>query len=270
MLNKLLKHEFRATGRILVPVLGVVALLIVMANLSVRLVSQAQSGFLSVLCVLVIVLAFIGVILSEIVPVIVMVIRFYRNLLSNEGYLMHTLPVNVHGLVWSKLIVSLVWVLITNLVLFLMGALSALIQAGTDLAEIFRGFPTLAQLADMLPGVTKGDLTLLLVEIAVLMILAGLVSCLHFYAAMSLGHMFSKDKILLSVVFFVVIQIVFNMVGNLLGLEGIRRTVEMMTAVNTVHSIQTAGAGVMLLLALQGAVLYLLTVLGLRKGLNLA
>lgn len=270
MLSKLLKYEFRATGRILLPMLGAVTGLILLANLSVRLLDRVQSGLLVFVFGFVIVAAFIAVILAEIMPVIVMVLRFYRNLLGSEGYLMHTLPVNVHQLVWSKLIVSLVWVLVTNLFIFLLGGLSALFQSGTNLAEIFRGLPSLAELAEMFPGVTAANLTTLLIEICVLIILASLVSCLHFYAAMSLGHIFSRDKILMSVLFFIGITILFNVLGNLLSLAGIRHAVNLESFEATWRTVLTAGGWAMLGLAIRGAILYLLTVLGLRRGLNLA
>ena len=42
--------------------------------------------------------------------------RFYKNLLRDEGYLMLTLPASVHQQVWSKLIVSSVWFIITGVV----------------------------------------------------------------------------------------------------------------------------------------------------------
>mgnify|MGYP006988889638 CR=1 FL=1 len=65
-------------------------------------------------------LATIGAIVAAVVmTVVLMVSRFYRNLLRNEGYLMFTLPVSAHALVWSKLIVSLVWFLLTALLIFL-------------------------------------------------------------------------------------------------------------------------------------------------------
>ena len=40
---------------------------------------------------------------------VLMINRFYKNLLQDEGYVMMTLPVCVHQQIWSKLIVSTVW-----------------------------------------------------------------------------------------------------------------------------------------------------------------
>ena len=270
MLGKLLKHEFTATGRLMLPVLGVLAGLIVLANISVRVMERDVGGLLTILAMLVLIAAFIAVILAELLPIIVMVLRFYRNLLGNEGYLMHTLPVNVHELIWSKLIVSLVWILATNLAIFLLGALSVLFQSGTSLAELFQAFPSLSELRDMLPEIRNVDIWTFLVEMVTGILLAGMITCLHFYAAMSLGHMFSKDKVLFSILFFIGIDVAFNILSTILGLSGvyyINGLTSFAAAINTILS--TIGLA-LLALAIRGAILYVLTVLGLRKGLNLA
>jgi hypothetical protein len=48
-------------------------------------------------------IAIVGV---SVMSVVLMVNRFRSNLLSDEGYVMFSLPVSVHELVWSKIIVS--------------------------------------------------------------------------------------------------------------------------------------------------------------------
>ena len=45
MLGKLLKHEFRATGRTMLPVLGVLTALVALANLVVRFGDQIISRY---------------------------------------------------------------------------------------------------------------------------------------------------------------------------------------------------------------------------------
>ena len=109
MLSKLLKHEFRATGRVMLPIYAAVLALAVLANLSIRFIQNTGSAFLRILFGLLIAAFVVSIIAAVIMTLVMMITRFYRNLLKDEGYLMHTLPVSVHGLVWSKLIVSFVW-----------------------------------------------------------------------------------------------------------------------------------------------------------------
>ena len=274
MLGKLLKHEFRATGRTMLPVLGVLTVLVVLANISVRMLDAQLGSFLTVLFVLLLVLAFIAIVAAEIMPVVMMVQRFYKNLLGSEGYLMHTLPANVHELVWSKLIVSTVWLLGTNLVIFLLGGLSVLHLGELSLGEILQELPSSAEIKEALAyaGIGSGDITLLMVEMAVMVVLVQLVACLHFYAAMALGHMFSKNKGLLSVVFFVVLSYLFSTLTSLLGVSQ-ADSLEMIhldTALESLRFVQAVLGESIGVTLVQGAVFYIATVLGLKKGLNLA
>jgi hypothetical protein len=274
MLGKLLKYEFRATGRSMLPVLGVLTLLFLLANISVRLQYRTAGAFLTILLIMVIFLTVIAVIVSELLPIIVMIQRFHKNLLAGEGYLMHTLPVSVHSLVWSKLIVSLVWMLLTNVIIFLLGGLSVMHLTNMNLGAFLEGFPSVEEIREFLSsvGLSMGDLYLFLGEMVVAVVLSGIVTCLQFYAAMSLGYSFTNHKGLMSVLCFVGILIVLNTLTNFLGV----REVENLTEV-TVDSFRggmqvaqgTVGKAI-LYTVFQGALLYLATVLGLKKGLNLA
>ena len=274
MLGKLLKYEFRATGRSMLPVLGVLTLLVLLANISVRLLDRTAGAFLTILLIMVIFLTVIAVIVSELLPIIVMIQRFHKNLLSSEGYLMHTLPASVHSLVWSKLIVSCVWMFLTNVIIFLLGGLSVMHLTNMNLGAFLEGFPSVEEIREFLSsvGLSMGDLYLFLGEMVVAVVLSGIVTCLQFYAAMSLGFSFTNHKGLMSVLCFVGILIVLNVLTNFLGM----REVENLTEV-TVDSFRggmqvaqgTVGKAI-LYTVFQGALLYLATVLGLKKGLNLA
>lgn len=279
MLGKLIKHEFRATGRVMLPILAAVLLLAVMANVSIRLMDAVDSTFLRFVFGLVIFLFVIGMIAAAIMTIVIMVSRFYRNLLKDEGYLMHTLPVSVHELIWSKLIVSFVWFVVTFLVIFLVILLTGLLQSGTNLAELFIYVPSWAEIKEALAqfGITPGTLIRLGAEFIVGAILSCVVSCLHFYAAMSLGHMFSKDKILLSIVFFVAINFAFSLLSTgvavtaATGTRFFEQAPEMMeTVAGSLSFTNGIMLRAMLLEAVQGVILYFVTVLGLKKGLNLA
>ena len=271
MVGKLLKHEFRATGRSMLLVYLALAATAVLANLSIRLMNVTDNAFLNILFGLIIAAFVIGMVAAA---VVMMIDRFYRSLLKSQGYLMHTLPVTVHGHIWSKLIVSLVWFAATFVLVWLLIVSTALIQSGTDLGAMLKDLPTWREFCEAFrsSGASVGGVALLMLEVLGGMILACLTLCLHFYAAMALGHMFSKNQILLSIVFFIAISILFNIAGTGLGVLVIRNENIFLapTFAETV-TLMNGFLGQMLLVQLiQGAVLYAAAFLPLRYRLNLA
>ena len=283
MLGRLIKHEFRATGRRMLPALGVLALLGLLANLSIRILDSGFGGTpLRILLILFTIAFFVGMIAAWIMALVLMIIRFYRNLLGDEGYLMFTLPTDAHALIWSKLIVSTVWFLATALTIFLLMALTGANlskMSGADFEVIFRGMGEGLEILRSL-GVTNGSLVLLGTEFVVAMVLASLTTCLQFYAAMGLGQMSDEHKVLWSVLAFVGLSFAFRFLGTTVlavfsgsdSMDLIITNLEQLaqTAPGIVRAVNTGIGGAMLLELLQGAVLYLITSLTLKKKLNLA
>ena len=78
MLRKLLKHEFRATGRIMLPLFLILLATSVGANLSIRGMLDTDNRFLNILGSLLIVAFVVAVIGVCVMSMVVMVQRFYR------------------------------------------------------------------------------------------------------------------------------------------------------------------------------------------------
>ena len=276
MLGKLMKHEFRATARIMLPVMGAMAALALLANLSIRGLAGNLSDvpMLKIPFTLIIIFFGAAVVATVVMSLVIMVSRFYRNLLKDEGYLMFTLPVSVHELIWSKLIVSLVWFLATGLLIFLVMALMALNLSHTNLEMILKQLPSWSEIIGWLDQAgVRGQVITFLVQTVLGTLTGILAACLHFYAAMALGHMFSKDKVLLSIVFFVGISFAFNLMEMGYGVVGFGlsdlENLDMSSGregLAFVSNVIWHGIG---LSAVQAAVLYLAAFLGLKKGLNL-
>ena len=276
MLGKLMKHEFRATARIMLPVMGAMAALALLANLSIRGLAGNLSDvpMLKILFTLIIIFFGAAVVATVVMSLVIMVSRFYRNLLKDEGYLMFTLPVSVHELIWSKLIVSLVWFLATGLLIFLVMALMALNLSHTNLEMILKQLPSWSEIIGWLDQAgVRGQVITFLVQTVLGTLTGILAACLHFYAAMALGHMFSKDKVLLSIVFFVGISFAFNLMEMGYGIVGFGfsdlENIDMENARDGLAFVSTVIWHGIVLSAVQAAVMYLATFLGLKKGLNL-
>ena len=101
MLGKLLKQDFRATARIMLPLYAAVPVLGLFTNLITRL-CENQNGFLiRAIGALVSFVFSLSLIAAVVTTVVLMILRFYRNLMTDEGYLMFTLPVSTTELIFS-------------------------------------------------------------------------------------------------------------------------------------------------------------------------
>lgn len=210
MLGKLIKHEFRATGRLMAPLFGAILLLAVFVRVTNQILQQVPNPtrvlyIISVLLAIVYVLALIGVMVFS---TVLMIKRFHQNFLTDEGYLMFTLPVSVHSLLWSKLITAALFFLLTFAAELL--ALAIVIWQGGVSADVYNSF--ISGLRD-LGSHYIGEGIAVALEIFAMLFVSLLVTCLLFYAPMSIGYSFSNHKGLLSVVFYFVIQAVLQIFG---------------------------------------------------------
>ena len=279
MLGKLIKHEFRATGRLMAPLFGALVLLAlaVRANDLVFQHVESYSAFLNILNRLLIiayVLALLGVMVFS---TVLMIKRFHQNFLTDEGYLMFTLPTSVHSLLWSKLITAALFLIFT----FLAEALSVAIVVwrGGLAREMFTGFADFFRRLDsyyMANGLAFALETLALLFVSLL------VTCLLFYAPMSIGYSFANHKGLLSVVFYFVIQAILQIFGVAV-LSGVvsdtafhrllTDAMDNLGRTDTAAAAMQAAHGTMLLALFTelflGVLLYFLTYVMLRKHRNL-
>ena len=261
MLSKLLRHEFRATGRIMLPVYALLLVSCGGCTLFGRLLGRyPESTVLSVVQTVFATLFGVTTFGMLLLTLVLMVYRFYKNLMTDEGYLMFTLPVSRSQLIWSKLLVALVW-----------SVLSTVLAALAWMAEIsVVGRENVFSLRSLRQHLS-GNLTGCAAALVVLCLVSCLVSFLKFYAAISLGHSFSNHKVLLSVVFYIGFGIVTQTIGTIFASVGIQIDISpdfwsSLPVTQVFSSLAWAAAGVS---ALLGAAYYVLTLLMLKKRLNL-
>ena len=182
---------------------------------------------------------------------------------------------NVHEIVWSKLIVSFVWFLATGLIAIGAVFIAVFTLTYTELGEMFQNMPSFGEMLRLFfekTSITPLQLTGAIAQFAAMIILSSLTTCLHFYAAMALGHSFSNNKVLLSVVFFIAISFVFSFVSSLLGIfvEGLAMTVTVEAGNSVMTTLQELSLGSMIYTLIEGVILYLLTTYCLKHRLNLS
>ena len=269
MLRKLLKHEFRATARVMLPMYLILLVTALGSNLAGRKMLGPSDilNILGVLIVMAFAFAICGVLLMSF---ILMIQRFYKNLLQDEGYLMFTLPVSVHQHIWSKLIVSVVWFAATILAI-IAASLIVAYQRGFlwEFFDVLRWFfegPQKLKISETLNG------TAYLVEFAVLMFLSMAAFALQFYAALAAGHSRANHKMVWSVAWFFGFQFALQFLGSLLFITLDRLHIpfpfhlEIQSATVAIHVGLLMAIGCVII---YGAIFYAITTFFLKKHLNL-
>lgn len=251
MLIKLIKYEFRATARVMLPLY-----LILMATALGAELSTRGMGELGTLLVLAFSLAILAVFIMS---VVIMAQRFRQNLLGDEGYLMFTLPVSIHHHLWAKMIVSAVWFAASLLAVMLAAVIAASNQR--ELLEVFWEFGRM----QLSPGEWANLYTFLL-ELVVLGFVSCFTLCLQFYASMAVGYSFSSHKTLWSVGAFLLLSAVSSVVTSVLDFDIDFDEVGFLAA-SPIHQLMWAIiAGCVVV----GAVYYCITAYFLKNRLNLA
>ena len=263
MLRKLLKYEFQSTARVFLPFYGALVIMSFLARLTVWNYDET-SQWMGLLLGISVSLYIIAIVAVMVVTTVVTVVRYYRNLYGDEGYLMQTLPVTADQLIWSKLIVSFVW----HMVSVAMVVLALVILAWERKSwlmlfyVIYENWQT-----EIAPDIT-GSVAAAGVELVVGCLLSTFAGILTYYTAISLGQMMGKHRVLGAVASYIGItvfwQLVFGVVTNILFIAGGFPMQDLMSAVHLLMWFILIGALV------QGIPQYLVTRWALMKKTNLA
>lgn len=188
---KLLKYEWKACARTCLPLYGV---LILMSLISHILYVIPKNASLDFMLPAISSMLYMGVMMAAfVVTAVILIQRFYKNLLGSEGYLMFTLPVTVSQHLLSKTIIAVVMIGLSGLSAFLSIGIFADMSFGT----LF---------VDMIKGVARSGGLLFGLELFALAVLGIAGMALFVYMCMALGHLAGKHRLLMSVVWYVVLS----------------------------------------------------------------
>lgn len=218
MLGKLLKHEYRATARMMAPTYGILILLTAVERAFLAILQsrglltfgqapqQAAAGagdkMLSLFGAFTLLIYFAVLAAAAFLTVFFLVQRFYKNLLTDEGYLSFTLPVTPAAQVGAKLISAVSWIIL-SIALIALSLLTMFYQPG--LAG--RMFDAICQSFMTSMDATRGDCFLVLAIFGVDVLLSILTQMLLFYVSAAVGHLISaQHKLLASFAAYLVIM----------------------------------------------------------------
>lgn len=207
MLGKLIKLETKASARFLLPTY---LLLIVMSILNrITLSFHYREGLLLLIPTFFVFTYVISIVIVLITTFILMISRFYKNFLTDEGYLMFTLPVSTRDLILSKLIVTFCYSLISALT-----AVLSLFIVFINSERMSGVHQMIREIYDEIASL-QTSIPLVILLIAVLIIIGILSGILNIYVSIALGQLYKKHKLLGSFIAYMAIYTAIQAVGLL-------------------------------------------------------
>jgi hypothetical protein len=270
MLGKLLKYEIKSAARIFLPLYASLVLFAVINNIFFKI--NNNELFMNIISVISISAYIFIIIAIFVLTLLVMIQRFYKNLLGDEGYLMFTLPVKTGEHIVSKLLTSMMWV-ITSTIVTIVSVLIISYNENT-FASLQNAISQVFSEISRVFGI-NGYAYLIEFFIFLLMVLA--TNILMIYASIAVGQLVSKHKVLGAfgayLGFYILSQIIISIIfvsyysissGNMNSFE---------TIINNVAQSNTIPhfvfVGIMLLNLFFAGAYYIITNLILSKQLNL-
>lgn len=222
MLGKLIKYEWKSTykvGLILLFALGIATLTVCLSSQAPmwREIQNETDSFMvdigtTIMNVAGVFAFFLYVLLmagAVYAIFIYLVVRFYRSMYTDEGYLLHTLPVTKGKILVSKILVGTIWTFLIYAGMMLSLLLFISILSGESVFEVLR------VLADILVAVQKMfslytesfSLTWTIVACILYLILGVPMAIITMFGAVSLGQLSSKYRVLMAILWYVGIAI---------------------------------------------------------------
>ena len=276
MLGKLMKHEWLSTWKVptaLCIYLGILTILGCTSFVSPlwqsdNMVVQVIAGF----SIFIYILSLIGICIAIFAY---FVVRFYRNMYTDEGYLMHTLPVKSWEHILTKGLTFFIWSLISVLAVFF-SIFSIIFSAALSVSGINWG-DFFSQLQEFWPEImrefrafwgTSLATTIILCIVAAICQL--IFSILMIYGSISIGQTFNRHKVMASFIAYVCLNMVLSLVRSLLQIPLLLIRTEQLDRFTSVSSI--LGPSFWMNLVMNGigiVVFYLITQIIMQKTLNL-
>ena len=209
MLGKLLKHEMKACARLLLPLYITLIFLSIADRIFLSL--NIFKGSLKIIPGFITFLYIVAIFATIVVSVVIIIYRFHKNLTTDEGYLMFTLPVKTHQLINSKLIASIFWSVVSTIAV--LGSIFMVVVSNDRMELIREG------IHDYMEVINEefGNLAVLFnIEMILMIIFALLYGILLIYASIAAGQLFNGHKIIGSFAAYIALNTVTQIIGTIL------------------------------------------------------
>ncbi len=211
MFGKLLKYDFRSMLKQFAFVWPAALVLGLVNRFTINSFVTSTSSAMETVSGIAM-LVYVAILMAMfIIAVLFVVQRFYKGLLGDEGYLMHTLPVRPRQLVGSKLVCAVV----VTFVSILVAVASILLIIPLEASDFGNFFRALGQMNRDYGA----NFVFFWVELLIWLLVGMAMGYLQLYAAMAIGHLAHKSRVLWSVVAYIALNAAVTAItGNLIDI----------------------------------------------------
>lgn len=222
MLGKLMKYEWSGTWKLLLPANLLIVVTSFFACIMVRQTIFDYDDGAVMLTILVTLTYIVSMILVFVGTAIYLIYHFYTTTYGDQGYLLHTLPVDKHQIIIAKALVSAAWILISSFIMY-MSVVFLLNFEG----NIYEDFIEALDLI-IVTRTDSGAVSVFATMMTLIALIVGIfVRVLKAAACISLGQLSSNHKLLVSFAYYFAIYIIQQLVNTcyimLLGVVGRKR-----------------------------------------------
>lgn len=213
MLGKLLKYDIKREFKSLIPMYGIVIILPLVIRIMTFIKEKvAAFSFIANIILVVYVVALVGLFFLTFFNSIR---NFLNNVLKDEGYLTHTLPVKKSSIIISKEITAMITITVSVVMIIL--SLFLAFYDGTPLSVLFEPIHYFAEQFAIFYGMGNIEFYIFWILFIVISYISYIVT---FHLALLLGHTRNENKIVFSIVFGIIIYLALQVVSMLgLGLN---------------------------------------------------
>lgn len=198
MLGKLMKYEWKATWKLLLPMNAFIVLMSILVFIMVQMSFFDSYNGLVIMTGTVIIFTYIlSMVIIAIGTFIYLIYRFYTSVYRDEGYLLHTLPLDKHHIIIAKALMSAAWMIINSIVIILsvLFVFSAQTEVLDVMAEAFSYYIDFLKEYDAITGFG-------IVMTLIASLFTVFARILKIFACASLGQLASNHKLLASFAFY--------------------------------------------------------------------
>lgn len=209
MLGKLIKYEWQATWKLLVPVnlLTLVTSFFTWITWRLDVKGSLAMDMAAVMILLTYVLSLFMVLIGS---AVYLVWHFYTSTYSDQGYLLHTLPVDKHHIIIAKVLVSTIWIIISMFLIYV----SLFLVFDSDFKDW--GFWVFEVLRSIATESYSDVGSMFTAAMGIIALIVGMFArVLKVTACISLGQLSADHKLLTSFGFFFAVQIIQQILNTI-------------------------------------------------------